>query len=465
MSSPLVPDRSLYHLTQQQTPSPQSFNVKVKTFQVLVRTLVGFLSKQSIQATLWVKLPQTPQWLGDIETYHQQGLSEEIYLCQVSKGQSFPAKTSPPPPESPNSRLVPISLEASSQLKREYFLIILSPQFCCLLLGVKQPNLTKETGSKVPLLKLVYDFSPHVIETVIDAIKQGITITDNTPESLLLDTAANYPLPSSPQGDLMGILLRQQIQQMETVVKEEGIDIGLNLAAGRLSPMITFDEAFTQGFTRELSVPLTNLKTALSLLKTMQHKREQRGRYIEMLQQHCDKQNALLSGVQSLIQLNQPVTETELSVKLEEVIPGIVSTYQPLAEEKGIFLGYTISAGLPPVACPLQWLRQILRNLIDNSLKFTPSEGRIQVKAELKNEIVLLTVSDTGIGIDSSDLPKIYQSFYQGRNAVTEETVGVGLGLTLVKSLVEACGGAINVSSQPKKGAVFTLTLPMVSNE
>jgi signal transduction histidine kinase len=263
----------------------------------------------------------------------------------------------------------------------------------------------------------------------------------------------------------MGVLLRQHIPQMEMVISAEETDIGLNLATGRLSPMIAFNEAFIQGFTRELSVPLTNLKTALRLLETMQHKREQRGRYIKMLQRDCNKQNALLSGVQNLIAINQPVTETELSVELEGVIPGIVSTYQPLAEEKGIFLGYTIAAGLPPVTCPLQWLRQILRNLIDNSLKFTPSKGRIQVQADLKNEMVILTVSDTGIGIASSDLPRIYQSFYQGRNATTEETSGVGLGLTLVKSLVEACGGAINVSSQLQKGTVFTLTLPIISND
>ncbi|MGK7946136.1 MAG: DICT sensory domain-containing protein [Microcystaceae cyanobacterium] len=465
MNSPFVSDRSLYQLTQQQTPPPQPFNVKVKTFQVLVRTLIGFLTKQSIQATLWVKLPQTPQWLGDIETYHQQGLSEDIYLFQVSKGQSLPNQTSNSPPDSSNSRLIPVSLEASSQLKREYFLIILSPQFCCLLLAIKQPNLSTEIGSKVSMLKVVYDFSPKIIETVISSIKLGVTITDSTPESLLLDTVADYPLPSSPQGDLMGVLLRQQIKQMENVMSVEGVDAGLNLATGRLSPMIEFDEAFIQGFTNELSTPLTSLKTALSLLETMQHKREQRKRYLDMLQKECNKQYALLSGVQDLIQMNQPLTEKELSVKLEDVIPGIVSTYQPLAEEKGIFLGYTITTGLPLVACPLQWLSRILRNLIDNSMKFTPTQGRIQVQADLKNEMVLLIVTDTGTGIENSDLPKIYQSFYRGRNARIEAPTGVGLGLTLVKSLVEACGGTIGVSSQLEKGTVVTLTFPMVNPE
>jgi signal transduction histidine kinase len=263
----------------------------------------------------------------------------------------------------------------------------------------------------------------------------------------------------------MATLLRQQIKQTENLIAADGLDVGLNMAAGRLSPMIAFNEAFIQGLIRELNVPLTNSKTALRLLENMQHKREQRGRYLELLQKESDHQNALLSGVQELISLNQPVTEGEFSVKLDEVIPGIVSTYQPLAEEKGIFLGYTITAGLPPVACPLQWLKQILRNLLHNSLKFTPSQGRIQVQADLRNEMVIVTVSDSGIGIEHIDLPKIYNSFYRGRNATTEETMGVGLGLTLVKYLVEASGGTISVVSQPQKGTVFTLTLPMVSND
>lgn len=465
MSSSLVPERSLYQLTQQQTPPPQTLNIKAKTFQVLVQTLIQFLTEQSIKASLWVKLPSTPQWLADIEAYHQKGLSDNVYLCQVSKGSPIPSRTRPTLPETSLSREIPVWLEASSQLKREYFLIIISPQFCCLLLAVKQPNLSTETNIKAPMLKLVYDFNPNLIESVINALKQGITITDRTPESLLVDEVAPYPLPSSPQGNLMATLLRQQIKQMENLITADGLEVGLNIASGRLSPMIAFNEAFIQGLIRELNVPLTNSKTALRLLETMQHKREQRGRYMELLQKESDHQNALLSGVQELITLNQPVTETEFSVKLDEVIPGIVSTYQPLAEEKGIFLGYTIATGLPPVACPLQWLRQILRNLLHNSLKFTPSGGRIQVQADLRNEMVILTVSDTGCGMEHSDLPKIYNSFYRGRNATTEDTMGVGLGLTLVKCLVEASGGTISVVSQLQKGTVFTLTLSMVSND
>ena len=148
------------------------------------------------------------------------------------------------------------------------------------------------------------------------------------------------------------------------------------------------------------------MKTALSLLESKSIKGEQRQRYIKMLERQCDRQNSVISGLLALLNLHNPL-EAE-AVYLNELVPGIVSTYQPLASEKQIQLGYTIPDNLAPVSCPTLWLRQIIIQLLNNSLQFTPAKGRVFVQAALKDEYLELSVSDTGVGIDNKELTKIF---------------------------------------------------------
>ena len=142
--------------------------------------------------------------------------------------------------------------------------------------------------------------------------------------------------------------------------------------------------------TREMGVPLTNMKTALRLLDSMQNKREQRQRYLDLLKRECDRQNLLITGLQEFIQLNHPLDEKDKIVHLEDSVPGIVSTYQVIAEEKGISLGYTIPARFPAINCPNAWLRPILHHLLHKSLKFTKSHGQMYVQSALKGQTIEL---------------------------------------------------------------------------
>lgn len=312
---------------------------------------------------------------------------------------------------------------------------------------------------------MIYSFDKSLIEQVLEQIKQEITITDTTPEELLTNSDLPFILSESLNIALIQTLLLKQIQQIETIQNQQEFSQS-TYNANILSDSLNFKNEIIRNLTQELRLPLTNMKTALRLLESMQSKREQRQRYIDLLQQECDRQNFLLLGLQEFIQLDQTsIAEVNASLKLEDIIPGLVSTYQPLAEEKGILLGYTIPAGFPSVACPEAWLRQIVLNLLNNSLKFTLPNGRVYVQAVLKQDAVELTVSDTGVGIDSNDLPKIFNSFYRGRNATGANAYSAGLGLTVVKQLLNRCGGSIFVNSKLSKGTTFTIVLPIVSLE
>ncbi len=181
-----------------------------------------------------------------------------------------------------------------------------------------------------------------------------------------------------------------------------------------------------------------------------------------MVSAECDRQNSLVSGLLELLQLDIH-TEAEY-LRLDDIVPGIVSTYQPLAEEKEIQLGYTVPANLPPISCPLPWFRQIIINLLNNSLQFTPPKGRVFVQAALKNEQeqIEILVMDTGVGIPSKEISKIFNGFYRTKPTSEEKVTRAGLGLTLVKQLVQRCGGTILVSSKLGKGTTFKILMPAV---
>ncbi|NJM86522.1 MAG: histidine kinase [Hydrococcus sp. RU_2_2] len=443
---------SLYQLTQALSPPLHSFAVSSTTFRAILLAMVDFLIERKITATLWVKLPQSERWLTDIDRYCQHGQTDRIYWCNLPK-----ETTATPPPS--NSRIVPIVLETSSQLKREFFFIVLSPQFCGLILAQRQVASVAEEGAlSQSRLKLVYSFEPSAIATILGSIKSAIAITDTTPEVLLTDELVPDNLPTSVDSSLLIALLLKQIQH------DDALGTAKSEAMTRTqTEALNFNKELLSNLTQELGQIQTKTKTALCLLDSTQNKKEQRQRYLQLLEQQCDRQSSLLAGLLDIDRINYTSDESESSLKLEEMIPGIVSIYQSLAQEKGIILGYTVPAGLPAVSCPRNSIGQVIRNLLSNSLKFTPSKGRVHVKANLNNDVVEITVSDTGIGIDENDLTKIFNSFYRGRNAIASEIEGAGLGLTIVQQLLNRCDGSISVTSKLGKGSTFKVMLPVAT--
>ncbi len=215
------------------------------------------------------------------------------------------------------------------------------------------------------------------------------------------------------------------------------------------------DLHFLKTATQELSNPITTIKTALTLLNSSSLKPKQRERYLQMIGQACNRQSQLINNVFKLLELQLAPQTTSLEpVQLWDLVPGVVSTYQPLAKENNILLAYTVSNHLPPVLAIPSHLKQVLVSLVSNSIQFTESGGRIWVTAHQRSagEIVLV-IQDNGRGIAPSVLPQVFDSFYSS----TSE--GSGLGLTLVQQLLTHCGASISVSSKPGKGTAFTILL------
>jgi len=108
----------------------------------------------------------------------------------------------------------------------------------------------------------------------------------------------------------------------------------------------------------------------------------------------------------------------------------------------------------------VNYIDQVISNLIDNAIKYTPSGGKVEVKVEDNEKTVKVSVKDTGIGIAKEDLPRIFERFYRGEKSRNLSLGGIGLGLSIVKHIVEAHGGKVGVESEIGKGSTFYFTLP-----
>jgi signal transduction histidine kinase len=145
-------------------------------------------------------------------------------------------------------------------------------------------------------------------------------------------------------------------------------------------------------------------------------------------------------------------------INVAPLIDDIVELYGYTAEEKGV----SVYTGFPKelyLTADRNWVRQVLANLLDNAIKYTPTGGRIDIEACRREQEVIITVKDTGVGISQEELDKIWERLYRGDKSRSQR--GLGLGLSLVNAIVGAHRGYVQVSSEPGAGSVFTVSLPV----
>ena len=145
--------------------------------------------------------------------------------------------------------------------------------------------------------------------------------------------------------------------------------------------------------------------------------------------------------------------------RLADVAARAVDLYREVAEAKGVVLAPNTSTDLVVLADATR-LQQVAANLIDNAVKYTPAGGRVDVEVVREDGRALLRVRDTGIGIPADELPRIWDRLFRGDTSRAER--GLGLGLSLVKAIVEAHGGTVDVRSEPGRGSAFTVALRAV---
>jgi two-component system sensor histidine kinase BaeS len=182
----------------------------------------------------------------------------------------------------------------------------------------------------------------------------------------------------------------------------------------------------------------------------------------ETIYQEADHLSHLVEDLRtlSLVDAGQ-LTLHRRTVQLEDMLERTAAAHLPQAQQSGITLNVDAAADLPSIYADPERLAQVLGNLVGNALRYTPEGGRITLAARQQADAIQFTVQDTGTGIDSADLPYIFDRFYRGDDARETNEGESGLGLAIAKSLIEAHGGSISVASAPGEGSTFTIALPI----
>jgi two-component system phosphate regulon sensor histidine kinase PhoR len=153
------------------------------------------------------------------------------------------------------------------------------------------------------------------------------------------------------------------------------------------------------------------------------------------------------------------------SLSVTQFIESCIETTQRPAAEKDLRISVNLPQQVPDIAADRRRLAEVLQNLLDNAMQYTPAGGQITVSASADDSEVTFTVSDTGIGIPQADQPRIFERFYRVDVARSREVGGTGLGLAIAKHLVEVHGGRIWVESEVGQGSQFHFSVPIFDPE
>ncbi len=221
---------------------------------------------------------------------------------------------------------------------------------------------------------------------------------------------------------------------------------------------------FVANVSHELRTPLTAIQGYLeTLLSGALEERENARRFLEIVLRHSERLGRLLNDLTDLsnIELGK-VTLRRESVRVAEVVASVLAIIGPRAARTLVAVTANIPAVLPAVSADRDRLAQVLINLVDNAVKYTPAAGSVAVTArEVGDGTIEVSVADTGIGIPPADLPRITERFYRVDKARSRELGGTGLGLAIVKHLVVAHGGDLRIESEPERGTTVRFTLPI----
>jgi two-component system phosphate regulon sensor histidine kinase PhoR len=220
---------------------------------------------------------------------------------------------------------------------------------------------------------------------------------------------------------------------------------------------------FIANVSHELRTPLTAIQGYLeTLLGGALEDPEHARRFLEIAVRHTERLSRLLSDLTDLsnIELGRVRLERE-ALRVDEVVGSVLAILRARAEGGGVTLVSAVPADTPPVLADHDRLAQILVNLVDNAVKYTPAGGTVTVRAAARDDgRVEIAVEDTGIGIPAADLPRITERFYRVDRARSRELGGTGLGLAIVKHLVIAHEGTLAIESEPGRGTTVRVGLP-----
>jgi two-component system phosphate regulon sensor histidine kinase PhoR len=219
---------------------------------------------------------------------------------------------------------------------------------------------------------------------------------------------------------------------------------------------------FVANVSHEFKTPLTAIQGfAETLLGGALEDQKNNRRFLEIIRDHAAQLARVTDDLLKLARIEAGKLEVQLGpVNVADVIDLCAETTSLRAQRKGIVVEAKIPPDLPMVRADARLLREVLQNLLDNAVQYTPSGGKIELRAEAGPCEVTVAVTDTGIGIPLADQERIFERFYRVDAARSREVGGTGLGLSIARHIVETLGGRLSVQSEVGRGSRFSFSIP-----
>lgn len=295
---------------------------------------------------------------------------------------------------------------------------------------------------------------------------------------LLAGTNPPYPKVDSGDVELMSILasevgvaienlrlyeaLKQSYEELEGRVLLRTQELAeANEALVRLNKM---KSDFVSAVSHELRTPLTSIKgyTALVRAGKLGPVTQEQSERLEKINRHTDYLTNLISDLLDIARIESGRMGMAIRpMELSRVIDSVLDLLTPQIKEKDLQVEVRLPKKLAAIPADENHLQRVFINLLSNAIRFTPVKGVLTLRAEVEGPVVRVEVSDTGIGMPAADVAQLFTEFFRADNPVNRERKGTGLGLVLVKRIVEAHGGTISVRSEVGKGTTFAFTLPL----
>jgi two-component system phosphate regulon sensor histidine kinase PhoR len=335
------------------------------------------------------------------------------------------------------------------------------------------------------------------LSAVLDTMADGVVVADSEGDVTLLNSAAERMLGLSGRdvvgGRLAGVVWDHEMMKLvrEAIELDKQQDGEVVLAASRrtvsavATPIVqggsegvlltlhdltrrrridTTRREFVSNVSHELRSPLASVKAMVETLQAgAKNDAEKADDFLERINDEVDRMTALVTELLELSRLESGRVEMDLEpFDLGPIVLGVVDRLKMQADAGGVELACDIPAGLSTVLGEKAKISQVLVNLIDNALRFTPNGGDVRITAKRAGDMVEVTVSDTGPGIPPEHLPHLFERFYKVDRSRQEG--GTGLGLAIVRHIVQAHGGKVTVESEVGNGTRFTFTLKAAPN-
>ena len=224
---------------------------------------------------------------------------------------------------------------------------------------------------------------------------------------------------------------------------------------------------FVSTVSHEFKSPLTSIRQLAEMLQSGRvPSEERRQKYYDVLLEQSERLSLLTDNILSLAKIEEGRAEfTFEPTDISALLTAVVASFQERVRHEGFDVGLEVEGTLPLLAVDRTALSQAVTNLVDNAVKYSGDSRKVSVTASADDRSLSIAVRDSGVGIKKEDIGRVFERFYRGGDELTRTVKGSGLGLTLVREIVGAHHGTVDVQSEPGKGSVFSIRLPLPERE